>query len=425
MNFEDLLPKRISIQAPPHSDLHFVVIGAGGTGAYLMRDLVRIIALENERTSRFRPEQKTNHTITLIDGDIIEEKNLSRQNFVRQDIGKNKADVIASRYGRAFGLAVNVIPEFLTEPEDLTKYLEDWYLRRSQGNGSVRSFMPVFIDCVDNNATRLYISSASASLAHYEHRSSFTISSGNAERTGQVLLSSTTGIAEETFTLDLKTLLQEQGSHENPVFRVTTPSFFDVFPKIDIDKDPTQLSCAEQSESAPQNIVTNIMAANILFGFALRLLNREPITTIGIFYDTNTGRQSEFELSLKDLKRLLEMTPDNPNTKYFLPEETLRNDRFRSQIRSELLDTRFNAYSDYVEEQERLLEESKARALAMFDNQQEAEGEAEEILDEEQNTSADPVASSSMNTVSHGAFAYNAPPEDLSSERQTPDDRPF
>ena len=38
----------------------------------------------------------------------MEAKNLLRQNFIQADVGKNKAEVLAQRYGRAYG--VNIIP---------------------------------------------------------------------------------------------------------------------------------------------------------------------------------------------------------------------------------------------------------------------------------------------------------------------------
>lgn len=37
-------------------------------------------------------------TLALVDGDTVEPKNLIRQNFIEQDIGKNKAAVMADRY---------------------------------------------------------------------------------------------------------------------------------------------------------------------------------------------------------------------------------------------------------------------------------------------------------------------------------------
>ncbi len=60
------------------------VIGAGGVGSWL----VPAICLLTD------PEK-----VTVVDGDTLEEKNLNRQLFTSDDIGKPKADALAARYG--------------------------------------------------------------------------------------------------------------------------------------------------------------------------------------------------------------------------------------------------------------------------------------------------------------------------------------
>ena len=70
-------------------NLNFVVVGAGGTGGYLIPQLVRQISLRNQEHTR---RTGLLHTVTLYDADVVEEKNLQRQNFIIQDIGKNKAE---------------------------------------------------------------------------------------------------------------------------------------------------------------------------------------------------------------------------------------------------------------------------------------------------------------------------------------------
>ena len=55
-----------------------LIIGVGGIGSYLVGLLAKI--------DRFN--------ITVADPDIVEEKNLSYQNFGEEDVGKNKALVM-------------------------------------------------------------------------------------------------------------------------------------------------------------------------------------------------------------------------------------------------------------------------------------------------------------------------------------------
>ena len=61
-----------------------VMLGAGGTGGHIAPHLYRLLyALE--RPVRF----------IICDGDIVEEKNLVRQNFTPADLGENKAKVLS------------------------------------------------------------------------------------------------------------------------------------------------------------------------------------------------------------------------------------------------------------------------------------------------------------------------------------------
>lgn len=58
---------------------HPYIIGAGGVASYLLPVLLKA----------FKPEQ-----LTLIDKDILEARNLDRQLFGQNEIGKNKADAL-------------------------------------------------------------------------------------------------------------------------------------------------------------------------------------------------------------------------------------------------------------------------------------------------------------------------------------------
>lgn len=82
------------------------VIGCGGTGSRLVPLLSQfmktVTAGANPRGTVVDP------VIYLIDDDSVETKNLQRQNFIPADVGKNKAEVLAQRYGRAYG--VNIVP---------------------------------------------------------------------------------------------------------------------------------------------------------------------------------------------------------------------------------------------------------------------------------------------------------------------------
>ena len=80
-----------------------VMLGAGGTGGHIAPHLYRLLyALE--RPVRF----------IICDGDIVEEKNLVRQNFTPADLGENKAKVLAERYSSVFGMETEYVPNLLS-----------------------------------------------------------------------------------------------------------------------------------------------------------------------------------------------------------------------------------------------------------------------------------------------------------------------
>ena len=90
-----------------------VLVGTGGTGGYIVPQLYRLLyALD-------RPIR-----VILCDGDLVEEKNLGRQNFIEADLGKNKAMVLAERYSNAFGIETSYIPQYVEDEEMLEELLE-------------------------------------------------------------------------------------------------------------------------------------------------------------------------------------------------------------------------------------------------------------------------------------------------------------
>ena len=96
-----MLSKRFNI-----IPLNVIVIGCGGTGSRVIPWIAQYLAT---LPSTLVP------TLTLIDGDIVEPKNLSRQNFIQEDVGLNKAVVLADRYSDAYGVPIVCIPEFYNQ----------------------------------------------------------------------------------------------------------------------------------------------------------------------------------------------------------------------------------------------------------------------------------------------------------------------
>ena len=190
-----------------------VMIGVGGTGGYIAPHLYRLLHTLNRRV-RF----------VICDGDIVEQKNLVRQNFIEPDIGENKAKIIAERYASTFGLETEYIPRYIESTEELSRLLTP----------DTDAEFVILIGAVDNNRSRKMCHEA-----FYKAESIVYIDSGNSEFAGQVVC----GVRKNGRTL------------YKPVAGI--------YPEIleDTDKFPSELSCAEAALSSPQAITANLVAA--------------------------------------------------------------------------------------------------------------------------------------------------------------------
>ena len=134
---EDALYAR-SILLPVVKSVTIHLIGCGGTGSWLAPHLARITKLLQE-------VHHINVRLAFWDYDAVEEKNIFRQNFCEAEIGTNKAEALARRFGLAWGLEIVALP---------VSFSADVMYRNNLGDRYGDSSMPVFITCVDKNAPR-------------------------------------------------------------------------------------------------------------------------------------------------------------------------------------------------------------------------------------------------------------------------------
>lgn len=222
-------------------NFHFIVIGVGGNGSELVPRLCRQIALRRHADSH-----ATRHKITICDADIVEEKNLVRQNFFSSDLGKNKAEIMGLKCSTIFDIPVTAVTEYVE-----TKKMLDGIVSLQADEDVV----PFIIGCVDNNATRAlihsYVTDENVSLPI------FYMDAGNEEFAGQVVLGA-----------KLRRTDKASGTVGPDIYSFNLPFVANHHPEIlapKQDKFASQLSCAERAESNPQAAVTNLEAANIMF----------------------------------------------------------------------------------------------------------------------------------------------------------------
>lgn len=250
-----------------------VMIGAGGTGGHIAPHLYRLLyTLE-------RPVQ-----FIVCDGDIVEEKNLVRQNFTWADLGQNKARVVAERYSNVFGLETSYVSDFIESAEKLEELVEqrEWKTNQRVYDEKQGCYVPeyipeivILIGAVDNNRSRQLchkVFSKSKELVY--------IDSGNGEYTGQVVC----GIRRNG-----KTIYQPVGA---------------LYPDMAQPDDlfPSEVSCADASVSAPQTIVANLMAATAVVTIIYNILVVGSSTVQQATFSTKTVNIRAYQKKTKGRK---------------------------------------------------------------------------------------------------------------------------
>jgi len=228
-----------------------VQLGAGGTGGHIAPHLYRLL-YSLDRPVRY----------IICDGDVVEEKNLVRQNFTPADLGENKAQVLAERYSLVFGMETEYVPAFVETEEHLRELLTPrrWMIGSYYPQKELRE-MVLLLGAVDNNKSR--------QLCHrvfHQAKELIYIDSGNGEYTGQVVC----GV--------------RRGS------RTYYPPIGTVYPDVleETDKFPTELSCAEASVSAPQSMAANITAATAVVDMVYNILAVGDSTVRKTTFSTRT-----------------------------------------------------------------------------------------------------------------------------------------
>lgn len=210
------------------------ILGAGGTGSWLCSFL--------DKMSLF-------NDVIVMDGDIVEDKNVLRQNFKSTDVNKNKAEVVANANQMSF------VHGFITSTDIFHQIMDEF----------PAGTIPMLVGCLDNNASR--------KLAHdfmNEVSDAVWIDGGNAERHGQAYI-----------------CIKENGEfvqgYESPL---DIDEAFQNF--LGDERRPDQISCAEHSESAPQNVTANVTSATNIFNIMAIMLKGGLIISNKIMFDTRT-----------------------------------------------------------------------------------------------------------------------------------------
>lgn len=211
-----------------------VVVGCGGTGSHYIKELGRLLY-------GMRAEKKVK--LILVDGDYVEEKNLVRQAFLPQDIGYNKAQVMAEILSQAYGITAEYYDKYIDTPADLEQLVD-------------KDEVVLLIGCVDNHQCRQSMHRFYQSRQHCIY-----MDSANEYSVGEVVIGSKIGGIE---------MYADRCEY---------------FPEILEAQEPkrSEESCEVLNVSAPQHMLTNQLAAWILLVNTAKFLQGEWVGGIFMF----------------------------------------------------------------------------------------------------------------------------------------------
>jgi molybdopterin/thiamine biosynthesis adenylyltransferase len=204
----------------PNEPIRFLVIGAGGTGTFLLDPLIRYL------TTYFGGQD--GWELGVIDGDSVEEKNLSRQLFDPSAVTVNKAVAIVNKFSYLQNLMA--IPEYLSA-DNIQQFLNE---------------KCVVLIAVDNTPVRVLIEEHCTGLNNCA-----VINGGNEEFTGSTQL-----------------WIRQNGSNR-------TPNLTFLHPEITKDgEDRAAMTCQEIAhiQGGEQLITANMASAMFMLTALMQIM---------------------------------------------------------------------------------------------------------------------------------------------------------
>jgi molybdopterin/thiamine biosynthesis adenylyltransferase len=235
------------------------LVGAGGTGARVAGPLSQIL--------------RAGDRLIVIDHDTVEERNLLRQNFAPPDVGRLKAEVIASRYragGRIHTAAVARKLEGHASFEAVAQIA-------AHTSGPTRTALQaaIILGCVDNGAARTAMKGLWSYLATNICPTAW-IDVGNENRGGQALIS----LARWPAMVKVNGVPSQTTSW-------LLPGLDAAMPQLLISR-PEETGCDQVDM---QTVMVNHFAAAAALNMTSWLLRGIPFSSAGTFFSTLNSMQ--------------------------------------------------------------------------------------------------------------------------------------
>lgn len=221
------------------------IVGCGATGSQVAQNV-----------SQFAVSEKKISKIVLIDFDTVEVKNFRNQRFTLNDIDKNKARVLASRY-KKLNINICYYEEKLEEPKRMIEIINE---------NTEKYSTPILVSCVDNNKARQVLHEVFYSE---EVLDLLYIDTGNGDgnnRYGQTVC----------------------GAKKNN--NVVSPPVGDIYPEIleeEIKEEIKEDYTCSNIEEHPQSFATNILSSTVVFIMINNIVSLEKIGRANVRFSTD------------------------------------------------------------------------------------------------------------------------------------------
>lgn len=237
------------------SNIQIILAGCGGTGGWLSLSIAQIgLTL---RKLNF------NVSVLFVDPDVIETKNILRQNFTLAEVGLPKAHSLALRYNGAWALDIAAVQERFD-----SSMVEAGYKTLS-----------LIVACVDNAQGRKSIAHALDQInGESSAPSVWAIDCGNAVSSGQVLLGCTSSP---------RVMQRFAFTHPGIIGALPAPTWQapDLLIPRPEELDDTPLSCTEIANRNLQSVMVNKFVAVIAGEYINSLLVTRKIKHYATYFN--------------------------------------------------------------------------------------------------------------------------------------------
>lgn len=237
------------------------IVGAGGIGS-------RLAPLVTQFCSKMVRHWLPSLEIYIVDPDIVEEKNLMRQNFISQDVGSSKAFTLAQRYGSALEFPIIPVQKRFSEfAKEEHPYFDN----------------SLILLCLDSKEAR--IDSLRAIRIRTAALAPIIVDGGNENTFGQIHICNAVNFLSEALRAKVPTIVLDKGRYISPYLN------FDY--EFYLDSPAAQangISCADLD----QTLAINSMVATGMMGFVQNIFFRQPFNYNIVRYDLNYGVSTQF-----------------------------------------------------------------------------------------------------------------------------------